>query len=193
MCDDQERSKALKAAMKVEPARPPAQDLEAVFREHHALVFRAAYRITGNATDAEDVLQTVFLRLVRRPPEADTVDRIESYLHRAAINAALDLIRSRQSARSVPLDDVAAVLRDSSTQSPDRVYGGVEIRGWLRKAVIRLSPNAAEMFVLKFVEGRGNSEIAKTLGTTEGTVAVTVHRTRERISKELQQYLGGKS
>ena len=41
-----------------------ARDLEVIFKEHHGMVFRAAYRVTGNAGDAEDVLQTVFLRLV---------------------------------------------------------------------------------------------------------------------------------
>lgn len=41
-------------------------EVERLFRAHHGLVFRTAYRITGNATDAEDVLQTVFLRLMRR-------------------------------------------------------------------------------------------------------------------------------
>src|ERR1019366_1471223 len=49
----------------LQPA-PPA-DLDLIFR-HHSTVFRAAYRVTGNASDAEDVLQTVFMRLLRRPP-----------------------------------------------------------------------------------------------------------------------------
>ena len=47
-------------------ARPLPEDFERTFREHHDLVYRAAYRITGNAEDAEDALQTLFLRLLRR-------------------------------------------------------------------------------------------------------------------------------
>src|ERR1035438_7204198 len=54
--------KALMAAP-MEPADLSVKDLEQIFRENHALVFRAAYRITGNPNDAEDVLQTVFLRM----------------------------------------------------------------------------------------------------------------------------------
>ena len=53
--------KALMAAP-IPPAELSVKDLEQIFRENHALVFRAAYRITANAGDAEDVLQTVFLR-----------------------------------------------------------------------------------------------------------------------------------
>src|SRR5438105_12140731 len=75
-----------------EPAIAIPDELERAFRAHHRLVFRTAYRITGNAGDAEDVLQTVFLRLLRRSRSASPLESPESYLRRAAINAALDVI-----------------------------------------------------------------------------------------------------
>ena len=52
------------AAIETRATVPSA--LEDLFREHNGAVYRAAYRITGNAMDAEDVLQTVFMRLLRR-------------------------------------------------------------------------------------------------------------------------------
>src|SRR5437016_4048853 len=94
------------------PGLLAAGELEAVFREHHTMVFRAAYRITGNSEDAEDVLQTVFLRLARREDDAASVAHLPSYLRRAAVNAAFDLLRSRQRARSMPLEDVEPILSD---------------------------------------------------------------------------------
>jgi RNA polymerase sigma-70 factor, ECF subfamily len=97
-------------AAPVEVATPPAPDLERIFREHHALVFRAAYRVTGNPTDAEDVLQTVFLRMVKRDPAAEPVGNMASFLHRSAVNAALDLMRTRQNIRNIPLDELEPVL-----------------------------------------------------------------------------------
>src|SRR5947209_1798111 len=97
----------LGAAMPTEPAQAPPGEIERIFRDHHGLVFRAAYRITGNPSDAEDVLQTVFLRLLRRDGEAEAVGNMPGYLHRAAVNSALDLMRARQNSRSIPLDDVA--------------------------------------------------------------------------------------
>ena len=112
--------KALMAAP-MEPAAISAKDLEVIFREHHAMVFRAAYRVTGNAGDAEDVLQTVFLRLVKRDPDADPVGNVPSFLHRAAVNAALDLVRSRQNIRNIPLDELEPVLAEGRIASPDRL------------------------------------------------------------------------
>jgi RNA polymerase sigma-70 factor (ECF subfamily) len=167
------------------------QEVEQVFRRHHVMVYRAAYRVTGNHDDAEDVLQTVFLRWIRRESQADPVDNVESYLRRSAVNAAIDMVRSRQN-RTVSLDDVASLLVEKPSHSPDSVRASNEIRDWLSSAIARLHPNAAEMFALRFFEGRENSEIAQIIGTTPGTVAVTLHRTRDRIQKEFQQFLGGR-
>jgi RNA polymerase sigma-70 factor (ECF subfamily) len=182
--------KALMAAP-MEPLPAAADDLERIFREHHALVFRAAYRITGNADDAEDVLQTVFLRMAKRDANAEPVGNIASFLHRAAVNAALDLMRSRQNVRNIPLDTLEPVLAEPAHRNPDRVQSSGEVREWLRGALSRLNPRIAEMFMLRFFDGKENPEIAKLMNTTPGTVAVTISRTRDRLEKEYQAYMGG--
>ncbi len=190
MYEEQERKKTVEATAQLEPVQTAPPNLDLIFREHHSTVFRAAYRVTGNASDAEDVMQTVFVRLLRRQPDAETVGNMEGYLRRAAVNAALDLIRSRQTAPQVPLDDVAALLPENASLAPDRVHRSAEIRHWLREAVARLSPRAAEMFVLRFFEGKDNPAIAEALGTTPASVAVTLSRTRERIQQEFRSYMG---
>jgi RNA polymerase sigma-70 factor (ECF subfamily) len=178
-------------AASMEPANFSATDLEQVFRENHALVFRAAYRVTGNASDAEDVLQTVFLRLWKRDAAAEPVGNMTSFLHRAAVNAALDLVRSRHNIRNVPLDELEPVLAEPASRGPDRAHGSGEIRDWLRGALARLNPKIAQMFALRFFEGKDNPEIARLLNTTPGTVAVTISRTRDRLEKEYRAYMGG--
>ena len=95
-------------------------------------MFRAAYRITGNANDAEDVLQTVFLRMVKRDAAAEPVGNMASFLHRAAVNAALDLMRTRQNIRNIPLDELEPVLAEPAHRSPERAQASSEIRDWLR-------------------------------------------------------------
>jgi len=105
--------------------------------------------------------------------------------------AALDLVRSRQNIRSIPLDELEPVLADPAHRRPDRVHGSGEIREWLRGAMARLNPRIAQMFVLRFFEGKENLEIARLLNTTPGTVAVTLSRTRDRLEKEYRAYLGG--
>ena len=181
------------AAETMEPANQTVTDLEQVFRENHAMVFRAAYRITGNAGDAEDVLQTVFLRMLKRDAAAERVDNMSSFLHRAAVNAALDLVRARQNIRNVPLDELEPVLAESSHCGPERVQTSSEIREWLRGALARLNPRIARMFVLRFFEGKDNPEIARLLNTTPGTVAVTLSRTRDRLQQDYRTYVGGEA
>ena len=170
------------------------EGLEKLFRDHHGAIFRAAYRVTGNATDAEDALQTVFLRLSRRKDGASFLSGTPgSYLHRAAVNAALDIVRSRQSARATPMEDVELHLAHDEKEGPDRRQAGGEIRDHLRKALGKLSPKASEIFVLRYVEGYGNKEIAQMLGVGRTTIAVILHRARNRLREELGTLAGAPS
>jgi RNA polymerase sigma-70 factor (ECF subfamily) len=93
--------------LKLVTAEPPGHEskLEKLFQNHHDRVFRTAHRITGSPADAEDVLQTVFLRLVKGLEEYDLSENPAAYLSRAAINASLDLMRSRTRARLVEPGD----------------------------------------------------------------------------------------
>jgi RNA polymerase sigma-70 factor (ECF subfamily) len=171
------------AANPIAPGTPGT--LEDLFQAHHARVFRAAYRITGNPSDAEDVLQNVFLRLMRQD-RAVHIDNIESYLCRAAINAALDLVRARHDARKVALEVVAPVLSADPHLQPDRRQSAVELRSFVRDALTRVSARAAEMFALRYFEGYDNPEIARMLDATVTNVAVTLHRTRGELQEAMK-------
>jgi RNA polymerase sigma-70 factor, ECF subfamily len=153
-------------------------ELARAFADHHALVFRTACRITGNAADAEDVLQTVFLRLLKRP-ESDAVRHQESYLRRAAVNASLDLIRSRKNDRAVPLLDIPSAASD---------HDPGELKAALRRALVRLNPRSAEVFVLRFFEGLSNQQIARMMGVSRVLIAVMVYRARQQLQRDLSAY-----
>jgi len=147
--------------------------VDQLYQAHHGMVFRTAYRITGNAADAEDVLQTVFLRMVRGNPQ---MDNPESYLRRSAVNAALDVVRAR---------------RERGTLEPERMAASgsctelSELRDTLRRELGKLPPKTAEMFAMRFFEGYTNPEIAKLLGISQVVVAVTLHRARRKLQKEM--------
>ena len=158
--------------------------LETVFREHHRRVFRAAYRVTGNAADAEDVLQTVFLRLARQPASIP-MDNPASYLYRAAVNSALDVLRVRRDRPSVPLED-AEEPRGADSATPDTHYRSAEVRACVRRALATLPPRTAEVFALRYLEGEQNRDIARLLGISRISVAVTLHRARLRLQDELR-------
>ena len=164
--------------------------LESVFLEHQRRVFRAAFRITGNAQDAEDVLQTVFLRLARQG-EALAVANPSSYLYRAA-----DQRRPRSAAR--PPRAVECRARRGPRRArrprgrPDQVHEAAELRAWLRQAIAGLPPRAAEVFALHHLEGLENKEIARALGLSRVAVAVTLHRARHRLQQEFRAMRKGR-
>lgn len=158
--------------------------LERVYLEHHSRVFRAAYRVTGSASDAEDVTQTVFLRLARLG-EAGVMDNPASYLYRAGVNAAVDLLRQRQSTAAVPFEDLGP---GGPVQNGAALHELADLRRALREALGRLHPRAAEMFALRYFEGHDNGQIARLLGTSAAVVAVTLHRTRSRLKRDLVRF-----
>ncbi|MDQ6759410.1 MAG: sigma-70 family RNA polymerase sigma factor [Acidobacteriota bacterium] len=174
--------------MKQEPVTPVLQEL---FEAHHGLVFRTAYRITGNAADAEDVLQTVFLRLLRRDQGGALLQQ-ESYLRRAAVNVALDLVRTGKDSKTIPIDDLPSGR--SLASAPRRTEPeSRELHGQLRRALATLPPREAEIFALRFFEERSNQEIAALLGISQVHVAVILHRTRRQLQKEINSYSGDKA
>jgi RNA polymerase sigma-70 factor, ECF subfamily len=176
--------RSLQSALAEERAIAIPGEFDRVFRAYHGLVFRTAYRITGNAADAEDVAQTVFLRVFRRGEHRDVLENEESYLRRAAINSALDVIRSRQADRTVELPDLPAEPAHNDPR---------ELRQALGRALAQLKPRPAEIFALRFFEGFSNPQIARMLGISQVLVAVIVHRTRQQLRKKLGAYIGDRS
>ena len=150
----------------------------------------AAYRVTGSPSDAEDVLQTVFMRLVRREGGTHLDQNPAAYLHRAAVNAALDLVRSRRSSRATPLEDSVATLAAPESGAAERKLASGELRDEVRKALGGLSPRAAEIFSLRYFEGYDNHEIARMLGSSRSTVAVVLHRARRHVREAIRPYAG---
>lgn len=162
------------------------QELEKLFWDNQAGVFRTAYRITGSTADAEDVLQTVFLRLLARGRDADLAPSPVGYLKRAAVNAALDAVRSRGIRRAVPLELVPPEGLRAAGVDPEQAQGDRETRERLRRALSRLHPRTSEVFVLRYVEGLSNSEIAALLDTSTAVVAVTLFRARRQVRRAFE-------
>jgi RNA polymerase sigma-70 factor (ECF subfamily) len=166
--------------------------LEEVFRAHQVCVLKAAYRITGSMADAEDISQSVFLRLARGTVDPSRISNLQSYLQKSAVNAALDLVRSRGHREVVPVETADEIQSDSSV-SPERAHSSLELKNWLRRELATLNPRVAEMFVLRYLEGLDNPEIARTMNTSQAVVAVTLFRARARLKKSLRSFRKGAS
>jgi RNA polymerase sigma-70 factor (ECF subfamily) len=162
------------------------QGFERLFREHYQMVYRTAYGVLGRAYDAEDVAQTVFLRLLRAAPSHEVARNPGAYLYRAAVNEALNVVRSRK--RQVLTADperYQAPRVGLAPEPPD------EIHRRLYEAVAELSRGAAEIVILRYVHGCSDAEIAKRLGTSRGTIAVSLYRSRSRLRRLLRASSSG--
>jgi RNA polymerase sigma-70 factor (ECF subfamily) len=180
------RRHALVALVKDQPASTRREGLESLYREHSAQVFNAAFRVTGNAMDAEDVLQTVFLGLARRLRELDVEPEAwPFYLRRSAINASLDLLRGRKRRRTEPIESTTQDAADAAGSGRDDRAEEAELRESLRLALASESSRSAEVFALRYFEGYGNREIARMLGTSPSAIGVVLHRTRARLRGRL--------
>ena len=190
MVDEKNEEERVEAAL-ANSATESAGWLETIYREDATVVLQAAYRVTGNTQDAEDVLQTVFTRLANRdgPPDFSTGSR--AYLRRAATNAALDIVQSRYARDGVSLEITGGDVTHDPTPGPDRQHHGRELQQHLRRALATISRRGAEIFVLRYFEGLDNTEIAEQLGTSTNTVAVTLHRARARLKDAMAPFLGG--
>ncbi|MBD3868181.1 MAG: sigma-70 family RNA polymerase sigma factor [Acidobacteria bacterium] len=190
MGEKDRKEKEVQAAAQPVAGLSAAQEMEQIFRDHHKRVYQAAYRVTGNAMDAEDAVQTVFMRLVRRKDRTHLSENPGSYLHRAAINASLDIIRAKKNARSSSIEEFAPAMPDPAAASPERDQTDREIREVIRAALTSLNPRTSEVFVLRYFEGYGNHEIATMLGTSRSTIAVMLHRARIRLKEEIRSLAG---
>ena len=155
-------------------AMPP--ELGDLYSRYADAVYRTALRVTGSTADAEDVLQTVFLRVLKREEPLDPLRAPEGFLRRSAANAAIDIVRRRSTWR-----------QESISETPDRLKqeSSAELKERLRQAIATLDERDAEMFVLRYVEGLANGEIAEMYGLEKTTIAVRLHRIRESLKVQL--------
>lgn len=165
---------------------PVAAEFEEIFREHSRMVYRTAFTITGNHPDADDVLQNIFLTLLEREFPLDFRTSARAYLYRAAVNMSLKVIRSRKRRRLADGVELLEAPPPLTEANPDE-----ETRRSLREAIARLKPRAVEILILRYEHGYSDAEIAKMLGKSRGTVAVTLYRARAKLKKLLRVHSGG--
>jgi RNA polymerase sigma-70 factor, ECF subfamily len=157
-------------------------DLEELFREHYELLYRTAYGITGNRHDAEDVLQSIFVKLLQNPLSPDITNPAR-YVYRAAVNLSLNVVRAR---KRLKLVDGVEYLQLPAVHERDGALDSDEWHEQLMDAITRLKPRALEILMLHYKHGYTDVQIAKLLGTSRGTIAVTLFRIRARLKRFLE-------
>jgi RNA polymerase sigma-70 factor (ECF subfamily) len=155
----------------------PARFAE-LYERHYSMVYYAALRITGNPADAEDVLQTVFLRVFSQSNHLDPAQLPGAYFRRAAANAAVDLLRRRVSHAESPFDEASP---------PAVIESQALLKERLRRAIAALEQSDAVVFLLRYVEGVSNAELAEMFGQEKNNIAVRLHRIRQALQTHLER------
>jgi RNA polymerase sigma-70 factor (ECF subfamily) len=158
------------------------EDIENLFRKHYQLLYRSAYGMTGNRQDAEDVLQSLFVKLMQNGLPPDLRQNPARYLHRAVVNLSLNVVRHRKRQRLVDgVEHLTVPVFDG--RDTDRQYE--EFHEGLMRALAQLKPRALEILLLRYKHDYSDVQIAQMLGTTRGTIAVALYRIRARLRKLL--------
>ncbi len=147
-----------------------------MYREFAPLIYRTAWGVLGSREDADDVVQTVFIALMRRDSLPD-VQNPRAYLYKAAVTASLNLLRAKRR-RPILVDDAA--LREAPAPSPGSSFDE-EAYGRLSVALEELSTDAAAVLFLRYLEDKSVKEIARELGLSRTAVAVRLFRSRTRL------------
>jgi RNA polymerase sigma-70 factor (ECF subfamily) len=157
---------------------------------HTRAVFRLAFRMTGNESDAEDMVQETFLRAWKQIGKFDGRASFSTWLHRICANCSLDHIRAAKRKQDLhtdpeentdPMSQIPAV-----TPSPERLALSSEIAARLMPALDELSEMERVAFVMRHYEGVGIEEISVALGVHPGAAKHSVFRAVQKLRRALE-------
>ena len=158
-----------------------------------------ARRITGNESDAEEVVQDALIKAWRSLDRFRGGSSFYTWLYRIVHNVAIDRVRKTSRVRSVDYDDTIAreeevlgasdLLPQRSGGDPERVRQRRELADQLGKALEKLSEDHKTVIILREVQGLTYEEIARVVGCPKGTVMSRLHHARKRMSALLKPYV----
>lgn len=154
----------------------PWNDPGALARQYAPAVYRLAYARTGNRADAEDVMQEVFLRLLKAKPVFDNREHAKAWLLRVASNCVGDLFRLPWRKREQPLE------ADKDMAAPEE-----RSEGRVTQAVLSLPVRYRVPVHLYYYEEYSVAEIADITGKSEGTVKSQLFRARALLRDKLKE------
>lgn len=162
-----------------------APDIDQLAQAHGRTVFHAAYRVLGDAAQAEDVQQGVFVQLLESPPRGP-VDHWGAYLSAMATRSAIDEIRRRQ--RWQRLAERFRFVDGPSESLPQDVLDDAARADRLRRALARLPRRQAECFALRFFDGLSLEAIADSLSVTTNVVSVSLNRATQALKRHIEAF-----
>jgi RNA polymerase sigma-70 factor (ECF subfamily) len=150
-------------------------------------IYNAAYRVLGNAEDAADTAQSVFLRVAERLHEYDPRFRFFSWLYRIAVNESLNLLRRK--GREEPLDEEQDIPGEESA-NPEWQLGEAQVSRHVQAALMRMREDDRIVITLRHFSDCSYREIGEILGLEEKTVKSRLFEARGRLRGLLKDLHG---
>ncbi len=163
-----------------------AEAFEQLVRRKTPKVYALCYRIIGNAEDAKDIAQLVFIKLWENLGKYDSAYAFDTWLYRMVTNVAIDFIRNRQS-RENAVNSTLRLVRTSTDAEQGVVMQRKEIETVFNEVSSVLSPKQKTIFVMREMEDLPSAEIAKILGCRESTVRNHLFNARKLMQAQLRQ------
>ena len=164
-------------------------EIESLVREYARLVFRIAYSVVRNHSDAEDVVQEVFLRVTRHG--AKGIDDPKAWISRIAWRTAVDRYRSLGRVEHKEFDEKVHAPATPAA-SAESEFISRETLGLLDRMIAALPGKERDALLLTSVEELSSAEAATVLGTTETSLRARVFRARQKLAQKLQNLTGSR-
>jgi RNA polymerase sigma-70 factor (sigma-E family) len=146
-------------------------------------LLRAAYLITWDVADAEDLVQECLFRVARRWPRVRKMDHPTAYARTVLVHLALDEGKRRTRRRAELQQNGALPFDEHQDDAAARVFGRVEASADLTQALGVLPPRQRVALVLRYFEDLSEAEVAETMRCSVGTVKSTTSRALERLRR----------
>ncbi len=150
-------------------------------------VFQSAYRILNDTHLAEDVVQEVFLKLFKKPTESfDQISNWHGYLKSMTISTAIDQLRRHKRLAEEMINDELQQNAERAEQPLQQALIQADLAQF-KNALVNMHPQDAEIFCLRHIEGYSYQEIAELVNMKSNAVGVCLHRTQQKLSKQLPE------
>jgi RNA polymerase sigma-70 factor (ECF subfamily) len=161
---------------------------EQLFHAEYAHLCTFVDRLVESEAVAEDLVQSVFLRLWTSRTQLESVESIRAYLYRAARNASLDYLKHQRVERRWAETTLAEEVSDQPDDADDLVR--VEQANSLHEAIAGLTPGMREIVTLRWLRGMKHSEISEVLGISVKGVEIQVTRALRALRRHLDGQRG---
>jgi RNA polymerase sigma-70 factor (ECF subfamily) len=159
---------------------------EQLVRRKTSKVYALCYRIIGNAEDARDISQLVFLKLWENLEKYDPHYAFDTWLYRMVTNVAIDFMRNKQS-RDNAVNSNLRLVKTSTDAEQTVVVQRKEVESVFEQISDALSPKQKTIFVMNQMEDLPSAEIAKILGCRESTVRNHLFNARKLMQQQLRK------